>query len=296
VPDRIEPFDVLRRPIVPVSPRAGFANALRRQLIEELRVSTTDQTGMPTSVDQGSLQMVHVGVGDADRAMQFYGTLFGWVGERYVSDHVSHYILNTSVTVRLVDDPTAAPLRPNYAVSDVGAAVQAIEQAGGRVTSSEVGADGGGWAFAEDNEGLPILVFRPSDRDHATSDAPATGDVAILFVTANTQLATDFYRTVLGWELKADHPGGTYYQAEEHVGVWDANAAMGTSDPATMTLYLAVPALRPIMDRIEELGGHVGPMPEEATMGHFFNVVCTDDQGTTFGLISEAIDLTDLVS
>jgi hypothetical protein len=40
--------------------------------------------------------MVHLRVGDADRAMAFFGARFGREGERAVfDDHVSHYTINT---------------------------------------------------------------------------------------------------------------------------------------------------------------------------------------------------------
>jgi predicted enzyme related to lactoylglutathione lyase len=238
----------------------------------------------------GALGLVHLRVNDADRAMQFFGSMFGWVGERFADDHVSHYILNTAVTVRLLDDPASASVRPNYVVDDVGAAVAAIEALGGQVTASDATPDGGGWAFAEDSEQVPLLVFRPSDRHHTESDAPVSGDVAFVFVREGKDAAARFYGAVLGWELRVGHPGSFYFDAVEHVGVFDENAAFGTDQPASVSLFLEVPALRPAIARLVDLGGTAGPVPGERDMGPYFSVTCTDDQGTTFGLVSTELD------
>jgi predicted enzyme related to lactoylglutathione lyase len=292
VPERTDPFDALRRPIAAARPRPLFAAELERRLREELDMPITDESnhgGADLVADptrHGELMLVHLKVDDADRAMRFFGEVFGWVGERYVDDHVSHYILNSGVTVRLIDDPAAAPVRPNYAVRDVAAAVRAIEANGGRVTDSEVGPDGGGWAFADDAAGLPLLVFRRSAREHPTTDTVARADVALVFMTEEATDATRFYGSVLGWELTAPHPGSTYYDAVEHVGLFDVNAELGTHRAPTIDVYFGVEALQPIVERVEALGGHVDPVPEEPDMGPYYSVRCTDDQGTAFGITS----------
>jgi len=63
-------------------------------------------------------------VNDADRAMRFFGSLFGWEAERVeLGDHVSHYTLNTEVTVRAPDRP------PDFAqpfVPQPGGVVEAL--------------------------------------------------------------------------------------------------------------------------------------------------------------------------
>ena len=135
--------------------------------------------------------------------MQFFGSLFGWVGERFADDHVSHYVLNTAVTVRLLDDPASAPVRPNYVVDDVGAAVAAIEALGGQRHGIR--------------RDLPTAAAGPLPRtasrcrwscsghpvgDHPESDAPVSGDVAFVFVREDKDAAARFYGAVLGWELR----------------------------------------------------------------------------------------------
>lgn len=287
-----DPFDVLRRPIVPVRPRPAFVIALRRRLQEELPMSTTtDLTDVASPIDQGALGLVHLRVADADRAIAFFGEAFGWQSERFAGDgHVSHYVNNTDVTVRLLDDPSAADVRPNYRVHDVAAAVAAVEASGGRVTDADVRPDGGGWAYADDAAGLPFLVYRPSDGYHPRLDAPASADVGLVFLVEPEAAASTFYGAVLGWQLRPDHPGSTYYDAVPRVGVWDEAAATGGSSDPSVTLYLEVPALAPAVETLRRLGGTSDDVPAAPDMGPLFTVRCTDDQGTRFGLLSRRRD------
>ena len=81
------------------------------------------QTSESTQVPHGGLAMVHLRVDDADRAMRFFGALFGWQAERVpFGGHVSHYTINTTTTIRILDDPGSPAVVPNYAVADGGSA------------------------------------------------------------------------------------------------------------------------------------------------------------------------------
>jgi predicted enzyme related to lactoylglutathione lyase len=270
-----DPFEVLRREVPSIRPRPQFVIELRRRLQEEI-----DMT--PTATTASTLGLVHVRVADADRAMAFFGSVFGWVAERVEFDgHVSHYTQNTAVTIRLLDDPTASPVRPNFHVDDVGAAVRAIEAAGGRVTSSSVEADGGGWAYADDAAGLPILVYRPSGRYHEPHDgAPVSGDLGLVFIVEPEPDAAAFYGPVLGWTFEPEHPGSRYFDTTERVGVFD-----GPSAPS-ITWFVDVADLGAAVERVRAAGGTAGDLLAEPDMGPYFTVACTDDQGTAFSLMS----------
>ena len=61
-------------------------------------------------------------------------------------------------------------------------------------------------------------------------------------------------------------------------------AAFGTEVVPSETLYLAVEALEPAAAKVAELGGHAGDIAQD--MGPYWTCMCTDDQGTTFGLMS----------
>lgn len=234
----------------------------------------------------GTLVMVHLRVPDADRAMAFYEALFGWQAERIlVGAHVSHYVINTEVIVRILDDPSSPPVVPNYALSDVAGAVRSIPAAGGTVSSSEVAADGGGWARGTDDQGVPLVVYRPgSGHPHEAPTRQATGEVGLVFITADAARSERFYGSALGWRLERAHPASRYFDAVPRVGIFDEAATFARDVAPSVRLYLGVAAIAPVVSRLEELGGHAGPITHD--MGPYFTTMCTDDQGTEFGLIS----------
>jgi predicted enzyme related to lactoylglutathione lyase len=290
MPDRRDPFDALRRPIVPLAPRPELVASLRRRLQEELDMSVTDDLAAPdTPFTRADLVMVHIRVRDADRAMAFFGALVGWEAERVVlGDHVSHYTLNTEVTVRLLDDPAVPPVVPNYGVTDVAAAVRSIEAAGGRVTDAAVAPDGGGWATGTDDQGVPLLVYRPGGYAHAPATGTPTGDVGLVFIREDAARAERFYGTVLGWQLARAHPSSQYFDAIPRVGIFDEAAARGGPVEPSVTFYVSVDALAPALARVEDLGGTAGPGSQD--MGPNFSAICADDQGTEFGLIAATLE------
>lgn len=286
MPDVRDPFDDLRRPVVPLAPRPEFVASLRRRLQEEIGM-----TGTTTSRQvHGDLAMVHLRVDNADRAIAFFGSLFDWEAERVLFDeHVSHYTINTAMTVRLLDDPDAPPMVPNYAVADVPAAMAAVDAAGGRVTEAEPAPDGGGWARGVDDQGLPWLAYRPGRRyEHAEPTRRPTGEVGLVFIRADVATAESFYGAVLDWDFTRAHPDSFYFDTVERVGVFDEAAAFGTAIEPSATLYFSVDALAPVLARIKELGGTAGEPAQD--MGPYFSAVCADDQGTTFGVMSAVLE------
>lgn len=290
--DRRDPFDALRRPIVPLAPRPTFAALLRRRLQEELDMTLADDqaTQDTDSAAAGHLVMVHLRVGDADRAMAFFGALLGWNAERVVfDDHVSYYTINTAVTVRLLDDPTVPPVVPNYGVADVARAIRSIDDAGGRVTAAEPDPDGGGWARGTDDQGVPLVVYRLGrDERQASATRAPTGDVGLVFIREDATRAERFYRRVLAWQLRRAHPASQYFDTVPKVGIFDEAAAFGRPVEPDATLYLSADALAPALARVEELGGKAGPTTRD--MGPYFSALCTDDQGTEFGLMAPALE------
>ena len=283
-----DPFESLRRPVVPLAPSVAFTASLRRRIEQELGMTTTDNR---TETElEGTLAMVHLKVADADRAMGFFGGLLAWDAERVAFEgHVSYYTVNTDVTVRILDDPSAPPVRPNYRVARVDLAVEAIRSAGGVITASELTDDGGGWAQGSDDQEVPLLVYRP--RGHRASVVPSReplGEVGLVFIREDAAKAERFYTSVLGWSLVRAHPGSHYFDAVSRVGVFDEAAAFETDVTPSATLFVSVPALTPTLERVTELGGTAGTASHD--MGPYYTAMCTDDQGTEFGVMAETLD------
>jgi predicted enzyme related to lactoylglutathione lyase len=290
--DRPDPFDALRRPVVPLAPRPAFVASLRRRLQEELNMTLTDDhaAGGASPAGAAPLVMVHLRVGDADRAMAFFGALLDWQGERVeFEDHVSYYTTNTETTVRLLDDSNAPAVVPNYGVADVAGAIRSIDAAGGRVTAAEPAPDGGGWARGTDDQGVPLLAFRPG-RYHETAPPTRepTGEVGLVFIREAADRAERFYGPVFGWRLSRTDPASHYFDTVPKVGIFDEAAAFGHPVEPDATLYLAVDALAPVLARVEQLGGQAGSGAQD--MGPYFSARCTDDQGTEFGLMAPRME------
>jgi predicted enzyme related to lactoylglutathione lyase len=287
-----DPFDDLRRPVAPRAPSPRFAASLFTRLREELGMSSMVGVEEHESVDvgHGGLAMVHLRVGDADRAMRFFGDVFAWEAERLpMEGHVSHYTTNTATTIRILDDAGAPPVVPNYAVEDVAAVMRAVAEHGGAITESDPAPDGGGWARGRDDQGLPLLVYRPGGyHAHAVPTRRAIGEVGMVFLRADAARASAFYGAVLGWTLTPVHPGSQYFDAVPRVGLFDEAAAFDRPVEPSATLYVGVDALLPALRRIEARGGTVGDHAQD--MGPYFSAVCTDDQGTTFGVMSAALE------
>jgi predicted enzyme related to lactoylglutathione lyase len=285
-------FDDLRRPVVPLDPRPEFAASLFNRLREEFGMPSTvgASESESTEIAFGGLAMVHLRVPDSDRAMRFFGSLFGWEAERVpFAAHVSHYTINTATTIRILDDPDALPVVPNYAVADVERVIAAVDAGGGRITEAEPAPDGGGWARGADDQGVPLLVYRPGAyHAHAAPRHTASAELGLVFIRADATKAEEFYGRVLGWSFERAHPGSYYFDTVPHVGVFDEAAAFGRPVEPSATLYFSVDALLPVLRHIEALGGTAGEHAQD--MGPYFTAVCTDDQGTIFGVMSAALE------
>jgi predicted enzyme related to lactoylglutathione lyase len=289
--DARDPFDDLRRAAVPLAPSREFTASLFARLREELGMtSTVGAHDAEPEVAHGHLVMVHFRVADADRAMRFFGELFGWEAERVPFEgHISHYTTNTETTIRLLDDDGVPAVVPNYAVADVARVVEAVATAGGHITEADAAPDGGGWARGVDDQGLPLLVYRPGGyHAHAVPTRVATGEVGLVFLRGDAPAATAFYGAVLDWEFTRAHPDSMYFDTVPNVGIFDETAAYGREVEPSVTLYFDVDALLPALRRIEELGGTAGAHAQD--MGPYFTAVCSDDQGTTFGVMAARLE------
>ena len=109
-----------------------------------------------------------------------------------------------------------------------------------------------------------------------------------MFIRADVATAESFYGAVLDWDFTRAHPDSFYFDTVEHVGVFDESAAFGDEVEPSTTLYFSVDALAPVLAQIEELGGTAGEPAQD--MGPYFTAVCTDDQGTTFGVMSAVLE------
>ena len=97
--------------------------------------------------------------------MKFFGALFGWQAERVAMEgHISHYTINTTTTIRILDDLDSPPVVPNYAVADVAHVIRRgrVQAAGGSPTPSPRRTVGDG-RVASTTKGCPYSSIVPAD-------------------------------------------------------------------------------------------------------------------------------------
>ena len=278
-----EPLDVLRRDAAPARPDPRFAVALRRRLEEELGMTTVDDTtDRTTAPAPPALAMVHLGVADADRAMRFYGELFGWESERVEFEgHIRHYVTNTSV-VRpvLVDEPGYPEVRLGFTVDDPAAARATVEARGGSIES--VDPEEGRWFLGADPAGTPLVLWRPDGRydDDPPSWSPARGELQYFQIDVpDAGPVLPFYADLLGWGYE-ENPAPDYVHVASHQAPV-ANGIQSAADEARVRLFFEVGDLDRGEELVRSLGGTVG---ERYEWGPMEAVACTDDQGTRFVL------------
>jgi predicted enzyme related to lactoylglutathione lyase len=274
-------FDALRQPSSPSRPNPQFAVALRRRILEELGMSTTETiTDATTEPVLGQVGNFRIRVNDPDRANAFFGQLFGWESEPYHDErYTDHHVVNTSIHTVLTNEPDAPPVRLFFRVDDAAAMADRIQALGGRIVSSGLTDHGGGWAYAEDDQGTPIGVFRPRDYG-PPSGAPVTGEVGYLTINvADTARGEVFYGGVLGWQFNPPRPN-----AYRHVTNTDLALGVAQGDagqPGRVVLYFRVEDINAAAARVRELGGQAEDVAESASGG---NTLATTDEGTEFYL------------
>ncbi|MBV9253018.1 MAG: hypothetical protein JO054_02205, partial [Actinobacteria bacterium] len=214
-----DPLHELRRLSSPARPNPRFAISLWRRIEEELGMTTTTDTDLSVDRPAAGVQLgiIHIRVDDADRAAAFFGGLLDWETSRHDDGSwVAHYVTNTSMLHVLRADPQAPPVRLFFPFDNVRAAVTELESLGGGVDDSELAADGGGWAFAHDDQGLPLGLWRRYGdyaREGATPAARPLGEVGYLTLNVpDAERAMAFYGAMFGWRFQA--PSGEYHHVD----------------------------------------------------------------------------------
>lgn len=265
-----DPLESLRRPSSPVRPDARFVVSLRQRLEEELTM-----TGVATTIRTGHVTCVHVRVDNIRRTSAFLQDLFGWEVDPYEDGaSTSHYVTNTSILTVLVEPP-GPPVRLTFAPADIRDAAAELERIGGRILT-EVAEDH--VAAAEDDQGVPIGLWRPAPEYHEPDDRPMpSGEIGHVTIgVPDVERATRFYSRLLGWTY--DEPFPEYPHAA------DAGISLGIRrDDGGPTIGLAwrVPDLADATATARQLGATVD---EASTFATGRGAMCTDTDGNQFFL------------
>jgi predicted enzyme related to lactoylglutathione lyase len=255
-------------------PNPRFAAALRARIERELQMPTT--TTQLTEIRVGEVNGIHVRVNNIDRAFEFVHQLFGWEAEPYRDGAAtSYYVRNTRILTVLVAGSSAPPIRLYFAPDDVGRAADRLVELGGRVLS-DVTDDH--LAEAEDNQGIPVGLWRPAPeyRDRAGTPTPAGEAGQISIEVPDRARAVEFYSRLLGWTY--DEPFPDYPHARE------AGVAVGirqSPEGPSVGVAWRVESVEAMAARARSLGAEVGAI---ATFPAGSGAECSDQDGNTYYL------------
>jgi predicted enzyme related to lactoylglutathione lyase len=249
-------------------------------------VTQNQPEGTPTWID--------LGIPDLDRAMEFYGALFGWEFEVGLPEY-GYY------TVCLLDGRRAAALAPNpdpaaatefwwnvyLAADDVDATIARAVPAGGEVVGGpfDIPEQGRG-ALLRDPVGAQFGLWQ--GRGHVGCEVVNEPGALIRndLVTPTPGPARDFYATVFGFGLDAndDMPGADFTflrlpDGHEVGGIFGNPAA----PRSTWNTVFEVADTDEVVRRANENGGK-GAEPTDMLYGRL--AMLTDPFGTEFSVIT----------
>lgn len=238
-------------------------------------MTDTDQLARP-GLTTGQVGLIHIHFDDADRAARFFGGLLDWEASPYRAETFTrHYVTNTELLTVLTSDTDTPTVRLWFAVTDLEAAVEAVDGFGGRVQTADLSQEGG-FALVDDGQGTPLGLWRPRS-DHPTGEARRTPLGEVGYVTLHVPEAAPamaFYEAMLGWRFQ-DPRGNDYHHVDNtrlHLGLY------GGHDTPHVTWYIRVGDVAALVPRVAELGGEPGEITESRSG---LTAVCRDDQGTT---------------
>ena len=158
---------------------------------------------------------------DLDAARRFYGELFGWTfesttrgGRPYaIAKSGDIYVAGLLSIAARSDGATQSRWLPFLSVTDVDAAVAKATASNAKVAVGARDVGLGRVAAIIDPEGAVVGVARSriGDPDDATTKAAANRVVWTELIASNPQAAADFYRSVIGFDVRPiERRGGQY--------------------------------------------------------------------------------------
>jgi hypothetical protein len=154
-----EPFDVMDagRMAVIQDPTGAFLNLWEAK----------DNIGAGLVNVPGALTWNDLNTSDPDKAMQFYGELFGWDFQKVADDSTEYWVImnggRSNGGVRPIDNsqPGEVPAHwlPYFACSDVEQARAKVEELGGRTFFGPMQVPQGSFAVVGDPQGGAFALF-----------------------------------------------------------------------------------------------------------------------------------------
>lgn len=233
---------------------------------------------------------------DPDRAVAYYGELFGWTADAPSAEHGGY------TNFRLGDALIAGMMRNDGAdgqpdawttylsVPDAKAATDAVAAAGGHVYVEAMPVDDlGTMAVVGDPGGAGVGLWQPGlHRGYGRYQEPGAPYWHELH-TRDYAAVLDFYRTALGWETRdvGDEATGFRYtqlvvDGQEYAGVMDGTGFLPDGVPSAWSVYITVADVDATLERAAALGGAVVLDAETTPFGRLAQI--TDPTGVAIKL------------
>jgi uncharacterized glyoxalase superfamily protein PhnB len=235
----------------------------------------------PVPLRHGDVTYMSLWVPDLDRAMAFYGTVFGW---RYAagSEPRGREVTESSPNLGLWGGEEHPTTFLCFAVDDVAAATERIRAAGGRA-EEPTREPYGLIAMCTDDQGMDFAVYERSPGDSVVPvERYRDGEICYLTIEVpDSARARAFFGSVLGWEFT---PG----QAEDGWGARiageEARYMTGLHGGHERTTVVPMYAVDDIAAAVERVRGAGGTATEPERQPYGITADCTDDQGSHFYL------------
>jgi predicted enzyme related to lactoylglutathione lyase len=234
---------------------------------------------------------------DVGRAAEFYGQVFGWTFETYGGeDDRDTYtlVLADGLPIggmvydgrALKDGQPSARWIGLVSVPDVGAAAAAAERGGGRITVAPVMlGERGETAVLQDRDGAVFGVVRSRHGDPADYTGGPKEWVWLDLWTADVSRAADFYRSVVGYELRPLPADGERRGVHLVSGGHARAGVMQREDAKTTAVwlpYVRVTDARAATERARAAGGRV--LREPQAVGAATVAIVADPTGAPVGI------------
>jgi predicted enzyme related to lactoylglutathione lyase len=227
--------------------------------------------------------------GDADKAKEFYGKLFGWETEVFSTGGVDYPMITAGGQQHGGFGPAQGGAPPHWfghvLVDDVDAAADRAKGAGGTVLAGPMDIpDIGRFAILQDPQGAVFSVFGSSSQ----AVLPEGVFVWDELVTTDIEAAKRFYGEVVGWSSsEMEMPGGpgsyTIFSSGEQQAAGGMPRPPQMDAPPHWMIYVGSNDVDAHTKKAKELGAQVYMEPFDVpTVGRLS--VVADPTGAVFGI------------
>ncbi|MFI9010933.1 VOC family protein [Actinosynnema sp. NPDC053489] len=226
---------------------------------------------------------------DVDRAVAFYGGLFGWEFDITAPGHGGYAVASKNGHAVAGVGPEQSPDQPSQwttylATDDVEASAEAVTEAGGRVAFGPVAVgDRGTMAIAADPAGVLFGLWQSGGKTGAELVNEPGGLAWNEHTSGDVETAKGFYAKVFGCTYDRVEGAGDYYL----VNVPGGERPVGGIGQGAggWQVYFQVADADEVVREVRELGGGVVTAPVDTPYGRMARV--TDDQGSSFHIVGE---------